>query len=121
MSELRIKRAYRAARQSDGRRILVDRLWPRGMAKDRLRIAEWVKELAPSDELRAWFRHEPGKWDEFRTRYERELDRMPGEVEELRKQLRNGRVTLVYAAKDEEHNNAVALKAYLERQAASDA
>ncbi len=116
MSDLRVKRAYRAARRSDGKRVLVDRIWPRGLAKDRLRLDAWAKELAPSTDLRAWFGHDPKKWEEFCRRYARELDGKPEEVEALRQSLRDGPVTLVYGAKDEEHNNALALKRYLERQ-----
>jgi uncharacterized protein YeaO (DUF488 family) len=116
MSDIRVKRAYRAARRSDGQRVLVDRIWPRGLAKDRLRLDAWAKELAPSTDLRAWFGHDPGKWEEFCRRYGRELDGKPEEVEALRQRLRDGPVTLVYGAKDEEHNNALALKGYLERQ-----
>ncbi len=116
LSDLRVKRAYRAARLSDGQRVLVDRIWPRGLTKDRLRLADWAKDLAPSDELRKWFGHDPAKWDEFRQRYARELDARPDEVKALRARLTDGPVTLVYGAADEEHNNAVALKAYLERR-----
>jgi uncharacterized protein YeaO (DUF488 family) len=116
VSDLRVKRAYRAARRSDGQRVLVDRIWPRGLAKDRLRLDAWEKELAPSAELRAWFGHDPKKWEEFCKRYARELDARTEEVEALRQRLRDGPVTLVYGAKDEQHNNAVALKAYIERQ-----
>lgn len=119
MSELRVKRAYRAARRSDGQRVLVDRVWPRGMAKNRLRLNGWGKELAPSDELRKWFGHDPARWDDFRQRYGRELEDKADEVEALRKRLQDGPVTLVYGAKDEEHNNAVALKDYIERHGTS--
>lgn len=115
MSGLRVKRAYRAARQSDGQRILVDRLWPRGLAKARLRIDHWARDLAPSDALRVWFGHDPAKWEEFRACFARELDARPEAVEDLRRRLREGPVTLVYAAKDEAHNNAVALAEYIER------
>ncbi|MBK0398278.1 DUF488 family protein [Limibaculum sp. M0105] len=114
MSGLRVKRAYRAARQSDGQRVLVDRLWPRGLAKDRLRIHHWARDLAPSEGLRTWFGHDPSKWNEFRWRYARELDGCPQAIADLRQRLREGPVTLVYAAKDEAHNNAIALKEYLE-------
>jgi uncharacterized protein YeaO (DUF488 family) len=116
MSDLRVKRAYRAARRSDGQRVLVDRIWPRGVAKDRLRVDAWAKELAPSTKLRAWFGHDPAKWEEFCSRYARELDGKPEEMKALLERLRNGPVTLVYGAKDEDHNNAVALKRYVERQ-----
>lgn len=115
--DIRVKRAYRAARRSDGARILVDRLWPRGMSKERFRLDHWAKELAPSTGLRNWYDHDPARWDEFRKRYTAELDARPGEVEELLARASEGPVTLLYAAKDEELNNAVALKAYLENHA----
>ena len=112
--DVHVKRAYRAARRSDGQRVLVDRLWPRGTPKDRLRLDYWAKELAPSDELRKWFNHEPEKWEEFKKRYALELDALPDAVSILRARLALGPVTLIYAAKDEDHNNAIALKSYLE-------
>lgn len=118
--EIRVKRAYRAARQSDGRRLLVDRIWPRGMAKDRLRVAGWMREVAPSNELRRWFGHDPQKWDEFRRRYAEELDARPEALSAFVSELGEGPVTLVFAAKDEHHNNAVALKEYLERRLRGD-
>ncbi|QIE55087.1 DUF488 domain-containing protein [Pikeienuella piscinae] len=113
MSDLRVKRAYRAARRSDGQRVLIDRLWPRGMAKHRLRLDLWARDLAPSPDLRAWFGHDPEKWAEFRKRYAEELDEKTEALAALRARMKEGPVTLVYAAKDEEHNNAVALAAYL--------
>ena len=116
MTDIRVKRAYRAARISDGQRILVDRVWPRGMTRERLRISEWAKDIAPSSDLRRWFRHDPGKWDGFRTAYFRELGGKREETTRILESLRNGPVTLVYGAKDDEMNNAVALKEYLERQ-----
>ncbi|WP_343045204.1 DUF488 domain-containing protein [Oricola thermophila] len=115
-ARIRTKRAYRAARVSDGRRILVDRIWPRGMTQDRLRIAEWAKEIAPSDELRRWFGHDPAKWDRFRASYFRELDGMPDEISRILGLLDEGPITLVYGAKNEMHNNAVALAEYLEEK-----
>jgi len=113
MADIRIKRAYRAARVSDGQRILVDRLWPRGLAKDRLRVAAWMKDLAPSTELRHWFDHDPAKWAEFQRRYRAALDTCPDQVSALIALAKAGPVTLVYGAKDEEFNNARALRAYL--------
>lgn len=113
--EVRLKRAYEAPARSDGRRVLVDRIWPRGIDKAGLRVEDWLKELAPSTGLRRWFHHEPAKWAEFRRRYFRELDRQPDVLERLRRLRRTGTVTLVFAAKDTEHNNAVALREYLER------
>jgi uncharacterized protein YeaO (DUF488 family) len=115
--DIRVKRAYRAARRSDGARVLVDRLWPRGLSRERLRFDHWAKGLAPSTELRRWFGHDPARWDEFMTRYAKELDAQPEAVKALLGLAREGPVTLLYAAKDEERNNAVALKEYLERHA----
>jgi uncharacterized protein YeaO (DUF488 family) len=114
MPEIRTKRAYRAARQSDGSRILVDRLWPRGMSKDRLRLADWLNDIAPSDDLRRWFGHDPARWESFCERYATELDGNADLVAALRDRAAAGQVTLIFAAKDEAHNNAVALKRYLE-------
>lgn len=112
-----LKRAYDAPSASDGYRVLVDRIWPRGVSKARLRLDDWVKDLAPSTALRQWFNHEPAKWDAFRERYFRELDERPDAVESLRSRLRGQSVTLVFGARDTQHNDAVALKEYLERSA----
>jgi uncharacterized protein YeaO (DUF488 family) len=111
-----LKRAYDPPAKSDGRRILVDRVWPRGIAKDDLRIDAWLKDLAPSTELRQWFGHDPTKWDEFRKRYARELEQRSDALEELVAKASASHVTLVFSAKDAEHNNAVALKEHLERR-----
>ena len=111
-----LKRAYDPPAKSDGRRILVDRVWPRGIARDDLQIDAWLKDLAPSTELRKWFGHDPAKWDEFRKRYAGELEQRSEALEELVEKARAGRVTLVFSAKDTEHNNAVALKEHLERR-----
>jgi len=108
-----VKRAYEAPASEDGFRVLVDRLWPRGIAKDEAKIDLWLKELAPSTELRRWFAHKAERWDGFRTRYFRELDAQLDAVAELRKLVAKRHVTLVFAARDEEHNNAVALCEYL--------
>jgi uncharacterized protein YeaO (DUF488 family) len=113
---VKLKRAYDTAARSDGRRILVDRMWPRGVAREQLRIADWIKDAAPSTALRKWFGHEPARWPEFKRRYFKELDRHPDALAPLVAQSRAGTVTLVFAAKDAEHNNAVALKEYLERR-----
>ena len=113
--QIRLKRAYELPEKSDGLRILVDRIWPRGVRKEELKLEAWLKEIAPSSELRRWFGHDPEKWEEFRRRYCRELDEQKEVVEELRSKVRQGRVTLVYGAKDERFNNAAALKEYLER------
>ena len=118
--DIRLKRAQEPAASDDGRRILVDRLWPRGISKQALRLDHWRKEVAPSTALRQWFHHEPEKWEEFQRRYFAELDQQPQAVEDLRKLLRQGRVTLVFSARDQQHNNAVALRRYLtERKSTS--
>lgn len=111
--KLQIKRAYEAPEKSDGVRILVDRLWPRGLSRDRATVDMWLKEVAPSAELRRWYAHQPERWPEFRRRYFAELDRQPEAVAGLRAALGKGGATLVYAAKDEKHNNAQALLEYL--------
>ncbi len=115
---IRIKRAYEDASQDDGARFLVDRLWPRGVTKDALRIEAWLKDVAPSAELRKWFGHDPAKWDEFQRRYITELESEPGAWHPLLDAADNGTVTLVYGAKDIAHNDAVVLKAFLEKQLA---
>jgi uncharacterized protein YeaO (DUF488 family) len=109
-----VKRVYEPAAASDGARVLVDRLWPRGLSKEAAKIDAWVKEAAPSPELRKWFGHEPTKWAQFKARYFAELDAQPAAVAELRERVGKERVTLVFAARDERFNNAVALKEYLE-------
>ena len=111
---IKLKRAYEEPKSGDGFRILVDRLWPRGVSKSSARIDLWLKEIAPSAALRKWFGHDPSKWTKFRDRYFLELDNNPKAVEQLMKHVRHGTVTLVYGAKDQEHNDAVALKEYLE-------
>jgi uncharacterized protein YeaO (DUF488 family) len=111
---IRLKRVYDAPAEADGIRFLVDRLWPRGIKKEDLRIDDWPKEVAPSDELRTWFDHDPDRWEEFQERYDKELDEKPDALHPIREMARQGDVTLVFAAKDAERNNAVALKAYLE-------
>jgi uncharacterized protein YeaO (DUF488 family) len=111
-----LKRVYDPPAASDGRRILVDRVWPRGITKDQLRIDAWRKDLAPSTGLRKWFGHDPKKWDAFKERYGRELEQHADALDELLAQARAGRVTLVFGARDTEHNQAVALKEYLERR-----
>lgn len=113
--ELRLKRAYETPATSDGVRILVDRLWPRGLKKADAGIDVWAKDVAPSNELRRWFGHDPEKWDEFRRRYRAELNGRRDAVEALRGHFGKGATTLVYSARDEAHNQAVALKEYLER------
>ena len=114
--DIRIKRAYNAPAKSDGYRVLVDRLWPRGVKKEDAAIDEWMKDIAPSNELRKKFHGHPEKWEVFRKRYFADLKDNPL-VRALIAETRKGRVTLVYAAKDEEHNNAAALREYLLKRA----
>lgn len=109
-----LKRAYEPAADTDAQRILVDRLWPRGVAKVKAKIDLWLKEVAPSTELRQWFGHDPDKWSEFKNRYRAELKHNPALVE-LKALARKGDVTLIYAARDQEHNEAVVLKQILDR------
>jgi uncharacterized protein YeaO (DUF488 family) len=106
---IRVKRAYDPPEAGDGTRVLVDRLWPRGLAKAEARIDHWLKDVAPSSELRRWFGHEPARWDEFRRRYRAELAARPEGMAELRRLAAKGPVTLLFAARDEAHNNAAAL------------
>jgi uncharacterized protein YeaO (DUF488 family) len=107
--DVRLKRAYERPATSDGYRVLIDRLWPRGVRKEEARLDEWPKELAPSSELRRWFAHDPERFDEFRRRYTAELGAHEEKLRELRRRARNGTLTLVYAAHDEENNDAVVL------------
>src|SRR5215470_1317389 len=111
---IKLKRAYEPATRDDGTRFLVERLWPRGVKKAALRLDAWLKDVAPSDALRRWFAHDPKKWEQFRRRYFRELDTHPKAREVILAAARRGTVTLVFSARDSEHNNAVALKEYLE-------
>ncbi len=112
---IQIKRVYADAAPEDGRRILIDRLWPRGLTKEEAKIDLWLKDLAPSGELREWFGHDPEKWTGFRERYTKELEANDTAVSQLRSELKAERATLLYGAKDEEHNNAVVLKDFLEK------
>lgn len=112
---MHIKRVYEKPGKEDGKRILVDRLWPRGLTKERASIDLWLKEIAPSTELRKWFGHDPEKWKEFQKRYHLELKNNESQVSLLREQLKKGTVTLVYGAKDEEHNEALVLTEWLNR------
>ncbi|MEQ8355930.1 MAG: DUF488 domain-containing protein [Kiloniellaceae bacterium] len=111
-----VKRVYDERAGADGRRILVDRIWPRGLSKEDLHHDAWLKNLAPSTGLRKWFGHDPARWDEFKKRFFTELDDRSGAVEEILALCRESRVTLLYGAKDRDHNNAVALKVYLEQR-----
>jgi uncharacterized protein YeaO (DUF488 family) len=117
-NSIAIKRVYEPAADSDGQRVLVDRLWPRGIKKDDARLDLWLKHIAPSDELRKWFGHDPERWVEFQKRYREELKGKGDAVEELRDLLAKGKVTLLFGAHDEKHNNAVVLAEYLNRKAA---
>ncbi|QNT77525.1 DUF488 domain-containing protein [Entomobacter blattae] len=114
--KIQIKRAYEEPAEQDGQRILVDRLWPRGISKEKMQLTEWLKEVAPSNDLRHWFNHDPAKWTEFREKYSEELASPPAceAVEHLLRILAQGTVTLVYGAKDTEHNQAIVLQHYLE-------
>jgi uncharacterized protein YeaO (DUF488 family) len=108
--DIRLKRAYEPASREDGRRVLVDRLWPRGVTKEALAIERWIKEIAPSAGLRRWFGHDPERWDEFRRRYARELEEHAALLDELRAIARAHPLTLVYAAHDTAHNDAIVLR-----------
>ncbi len=111
---IRIKRVYEEPEEADGRRVLVDRLWTRGLSKEKAKVDVWVKEIAPSTELRRWYGHDPDKWLEFKTRYAAELEANPARVEELLAEVKAGTVTFLYSSKEERLNNAVALKEYIE-------
>lgn len=120
---LKLKRVYDDPSPDDGDRILVDRLWPRGLKKEEALLEDWLKDLAPSDDLRHWFSHDPERWEEFQQRYMEELEDpdKKSSIEALLDRARQGTVTLVFAAKDEERNNAVVLKNYLEERLGSSA
>ncbi|MEW6116287.1 MAG: DUF488 domain-containing protein [Nitrospirota bacterium] len=107
---VKIKRVYDPVSRNDGKRILVDRLWPRGIKKENAGIDEWLKDIAPSDELRKWFSHDLSKWAEFRQKYKKELQSKSALIERLQSEAKGKTITLLFAAKDVEHNNAVVLK-----------
>ena len=107
---IRLKRAYQTPARDDGMRILIDRLWPRGMTKKSAAVDEWLKDVAPSTELRKWFGHNPARWQEFRSRYAKELRQNPEHLRRLRKWAREGAITLIFSAHDEIHNDAVVLR-----------
>ena len=115
--DVRLKRAYEPAEAADGYRVLVDRLWPRGVSKEKAQLDEWARELAPSSELRTWFGHDPARFDEFRRRYLEELAAHEAKLADLRERASEGTLTLVYAARDSEHNDAVVLADVLRRRA----
>jgi len=107
---VKLKRAYEPPAPEDGTRILIDRLWPRGLSKERAAIDQWMKDISPSTELRKWFGHDPARWAEFCCRYAREVHQHPEPLDRLRSLARQGPITLVYSARDEEHNDAVELR-----------
>jgi uncharacterized protein YeaO (DUF488 family) len=111
---LKIKRIYEPAEASDGTRFLVERLWPRGVKKEELKMGAWLKDVAPSASLRRWFAHDTLKWDEFQGRYRTELNNHPDAWKPIREAVGNGEVTLLYSARDTEHNSAIVLKSFLE-------
>ncbi len=111
---IQVKRAYDPPSPRDGARILVDRLWPRGVSKANLKLDAWMKDISPSNELRKWFHEGDHTWEDFRKRYFKELSEHPEQVDQLRKKARGHTVTLLYGSRDEQHNNAVALKQYLQ-------
>jgi uncharacterized protein YeaO (DUF488 family) len=113
--DVRLKRAYEPAERSDGYRVLIDRIWPRGVSKEEAHLDEWAHELAPSSELRRWFDHDPARFEEFRRRYSGELGPASRKLSELRRRARTGTLTLVYGARDTEHNDAVVLADLLRR------
>ena len=113
--DVRLKRAYEPADASDGHRILIDRIWPRGVTREEAHLDEWAPELAPSSELRRWFGHDPVRFEDFRERYTEELAGQQLKLRELRRRARKGTLTLVYAARDREHNDAVVLAEILRR------
>lgn len=113
---IKARRVYKPQAPDDGARFLVDRLWPRGLKKEGLRIEAWLKDVAPSDSLRRWFGHDPKRWDEFKRRYYCELDAKLKTWQPVLEAARKGKATLLYAARDQKHNNAVALRDYLRKK-----
>jgi uncharacterized protein YeaO (DUF488 family) len=115
-----VRRAYEAPTRNDGYRILVDRVWPRGVSREDLELDEWDRDLAPSTKLRKWFDHDPARWEEFQRRYFDELRRKKDPIRRILDRIRRGRVTLVFGARDTDHNQAVALRTFLEKRASRD-
>lgn len=113
--QIKIKRVYETPESSDGKRVLIDRLWPRGLTKEKAKVDLWLKEIAPSTELRKWFNHDPARWDEFRRKYAKEISNNTAVKAQLELILKKGGVTLVYSAKDELHNDAIVLKDYFSK------
>jgi uncharacterized protein YeaO (DUF488 family) len=111
---IQLKRVYEEPSSNDGMRVLVERLWPRGLTKERAAVDVWLKDVAPSPELRKWFGHDPARWEQFQERYRQELREKKDAVQFLKQRGKEGTVTLVYAARDEDHNGALALKRYLD-------
>ena len=112
---IKLKRVYEKPENDDGIRILVERLWPRGLSKEKARVDIWLKNAAPSSELRKWFAHDPAKWEEFKKRYYAELKKNPAALDPISNLPKKGNITFVFASKEEEFNNAVALKEYVEK------
>lgn len=112
---IRLKRVYDKPAKADGWRVLIDRIWPRGLKKEQARVDGWIKEIAPSTKLRRWFGHDPAKWKEFKKRYSAELDDQRGRIEQLAQQAKKRKITLLFGARDTEHNNAVVLKEHLQK------
>ncbi len=113
---IRIKRIYENPMETDGFRILIDRLWPRGISKEKAKIGLWLKEIAPSDELRKWFSHDPEKWTDFKKKYKLELANNLESLKIIKEIIKKEKtITFLYAAKDEEHNNAIVLKEFLKK------
>ncbi len=112
---IKTKRAYDPASEDDGKRVLVDRLWPRGLRKDKARIDEWLKDIAPSTDLRKWYSHDPAKWQEFKKRYRNELEDKKGILDDLKAEAKKTTITLVYSSRERELNNAEALREFLSR------
>jgi uncharacterized protein YeaO (DUF488 family) len=117
--KIRTRRVYETPSRTDGRRILIDRLWPRGLSKEKAKVGFWARSIAPSTELRRWYQHDPGKWEEFRRRYFAELDANPDGIAELIEEFGGSLATLVFASKEEQLNNATALRKYLEDSSVS--
>jgi uncharacterized protein YeaO (DUF488 family) len=117
---IKIKRIYDTPAEDDGFRILVDRLWPRGLTKEKAKVDLWLKEIAPSDQLRKWYAHDPKKWAEFRKRYFNDLDTKRELVNQIGQKMKEGDVTLLYSSKEEKINNAVALKEYIAKKKKGD-
>ena len=106
---IKMKRVYDSVSPEDGKRILIDRLWPRGIRREDVKVDEWLKDIAPSNELRKWFSHDPSKWQEFKKRYKKELEKKPEIIERIRTEARRETLTLLFSARDTDHNNAKAL------------